>query len=449
MKFSDKIQLQAYGLRHVVCNDIGLGTASLIAAGIGATTAGIQMTVGGKMNQRAAHEARRAREWQTNERLASQEYQQQYYQQQLADNERLYNEYQSPEAQVRQMREAGFSPLSALNGSMALTNGPSAPNPSSGPSAPSASLPQVFNNSEAIAQAGQFFNNSLNAIANQQKSLADIEGTRADIAYKNALTQTENTLRSGKLELLGSTIELQGSQKDVNKEQLKNLAAQTVKLNKETDAIGKYLQYMDTQIDLNEMEKQMKAFNIDKQAQRYMLEWAERNNRIVAMKQSVVNMRSENEVLGQQLTNMQSENEILKAQKVSVNFQNRIMGDYVVPREEFAGSNGKPRSFSYLHQQNMTDMETVAVKKSVAEYERYNNMHPFTVTWLKAMDALSATGHAVGSFLVPYAQMRVAGTMVQRNNMMMQSANNPVSSGLNGSSISPNSIYGTPSPFGF
>lgn len=448
MKWSDKIQLQAYGIRHGVCNDIGLGTASLIAAGIGATTAGIQMTVGGKMNQRAAHEARRAREWQTKEREASQEYQQQYYEQQLADNERLYNQYQSPEAQARQMREAGFSPLAALNGSMALTNGPSAPNPSAGPSAPGASLPQVFNNSEAIAQAGQFFNNALNAIANQQKSLADIEGTRADVAYKNALTQTENALRDGKVELMGSTIELQGSRKDLNKEQRKNLAAQTVKLNKETEAVGKYLQMMDTQIDIQQMEKQMKAFDLDKQSQRYMLEWAERNNRIVMMQQSVTNMKSENEVLGQQLTNMQSTNEILKAQKVSVNYQNRIMGDYVVPRDEYKDLNGNPRSFAQLHMQNQYDYETVSAKKLENEYER-QRYHPATMTYLKAMDAISATGNAVGSFLVPFAQMTVANSMVQRNNMLMQNAQNPVSSGLNGSSISPNSIYGTPSPYGF
>lgn len=137
-----------------------------------------------------AKEARRQREWQTNERLASQQYNtserlaSQTWQdmQRVAQNqysEDIYNKYQSPESMVKQYQAAGINPAAALDnmsgGSISASSGSSGGAPS-GTHVGTPNTGAPFQNVGAWAE-------SFAAVANALKSLGDAKRTGIETKY--------------------------------------------------------------------------------------------------------------------------------------------------------------------------------------------------------------------------------------------------------------------------
>lgn len=144
---------------------IALGPVASVASGI------IQNNNNKKMQREAmAHqtsEREASQQWQDQQRIASQGYQTSEREAQNAFSERMYNQYQSPDAMARQYEQAGLNPRLAVEGTAA----PGASSGSSG-GAPSASAPQgttVAPPYQNISSWAQGFGD----IAQAMKSLAE------------------------------------------------------------------------------------------------------------------------------------------------------------------------------------------------------------------------------------------------------------------------------------
>lgn len=321
MRFSDKMMLQAYGLRHPTCN-ISEAAAILAAAGITAATTGVSMTIGGRMNRRAARQAEDARRWQTSERLSSQKYQQQFYQQQLADQQMLYEKYESPEAQARQMKEAGFSPLAALNGSMALSNGMTAPNPSSAPSAPGASLPQLFNPGTAAQEGAAQFGQFLTQFAAMRETEAKIPVFKSQAEKNAAETATINAMRAGEVEFQGVRIKLALSEKELNESKLKVNAQAIAESEKRIEQYDQFIKESGVRIDYTQWKKyaeqQKLPKEVEEMASKIVLNWALRGESL-------------------------SRSRMNQASTTGIKLDNKMKYEYQKPRKDKNG-----REFSYM-----------------------------------------------------------------------------------------------------
>lgn len=144
-------------LAHVARMHYDIGAGAVIGSAIAssAISAGASITMGGKMNKRAAREAKRTREWQTSEREAQQDWALDQWNRENEWNLNQWNrqnEYNSPAAQRDRLVAAGYSPLNTDMANMAdgLTS-----SSADGGSAPGASMPQLFNPSGEVAAAAQ------------------------------------------------------------------------------------------------------------------------------------------------------------------------------------------------------------------------------------------------------------------------------------------------------
>lgn len=252
--------------RNGICYISELAAAALIGAGAATASTGANIAMSGKMNRRAARQAAETRAWQTSERLASQEYQTERYNQQILDTERMRdydNWYNSIEQQKQRMLDAGFSPMSAL-GNMGNSSSSAEPMNAPGtPSDPGASLPQVFNPSGALSQGIHDFSNFMQTYLNNEKTKADIVKAESEADKNAAETATLDALRQGQIQLQGVELDLKGSQKELTDKQREALAAQIVKTNTEIEVAQQYMQYMGCQMRYMEFMKWLQKQDFD------------------------------------------------------------------------------------------------------------------------------------------------------------------------------------------
>lgn len=251
--------------RNGICNISEMAAAALIGAGVATASTGANIAMSGKMNRRAAQQAAKTRAWQTSERLASQRYQTERYNQQILDTERLRdfdNWYNSIEQQKQRMLDAGFSPMAALGytGNQSSAQQMAAPGV---PSDPGASLPQMFNPSGALSQGINDFSQFMQTYLNQEKTKADIVKAGSEADKNAAETATIDALRNGQIQLQGVEIDLKGSQKELNDKQREALAAQIVKTNTEVDVAMQYMQYMGVHMDYVKFQKWLQKQDYD------------------------------------------------------------------------------------------------------------------------------------------------------------------------------------------
>lgn len=193
-------------------NCISEAAAGLIGAGVSAAGSAASITMGGKMNQRAQHEAWRTREWQTKEREASQAWQLEQW--------NRTNEYNSPVEQMKRAREAGINPLAVINGEFRPTEA----GMPSGAQAPGGAQAQFHNPMDgsnvggAMSQVLQFKQLEL------AKKKTDAEINRMD--YQNAKdeaeTLTKDLLRNKELELMDANIKLTLANEHLSTQELQN-----------------------------------------------------------------------------------------------------------------------------------------------------------------------------------------------------------------------------------
>lgn len=214
-----------------------IASAAISAAG----SAGSAAIGGGKMNKKAQREAARTRHWQSREREASQ-----LWQEQMMDKANQWNldrwheandwnldqwnrenEYNSMKSQLQRANDAGVSPLAILNGADAGAAGSletSSPESAGygSPSAPSASLPQMFNPSEAIAAS---FTQFAKDYIKSREVNADIRRKEYQNNMDFAKTLTENLQRGIDVQLGWLRIEGQrGMNENLKKDLEKKLA---------------------------------------------------------------------------------------------------------------------------------------------------------------------------------------------------------------------------------
>lgn len=222
-----------------------VASASIAAAG----SAGAAAIGGGKMNKKAQREAARTRNWQTREREASQ-----LWQEQMMDKANQWNldrwheandwnleqwnrenEYNSMKSQLQRAGDAGVSPFAVLNGADAGTAGSleTAAPESVGygsPSAPSASLPQMFNPSEAIAES---FTNFAKDYIKSREVNSEIRRKEYQNNLDFAKTMTENLQRGIDIQLGWLRIEGQRGMNENLKKDLEKKLAEIAATNQE------------------------------------------------------------------------------------------------------------------------------------------------------------------------------------------------------------------------
>lgn len=247
---------------------IAESTAALIGSGLAAAGTAASITIGGKMNSRAVGQAQESRRWQSRERELQQAWQEE--QVRRANDWSLeqwnrQNEYDSMSSQVQRMKEAGFSPLAALQ-----ANGQSQGLESaqvSGATTPGGTLPQLSN----PVPPGSFDN-----VANQFLSWKKLElerknldrlgrETDADVGYKEALIKTVNELRAGQVEFQGVQIALGKSQKGLTDQQKEREAKEILKIDKEIDQLNKWIETEDVNISLKQFDLWSRKKNFPKE----------------------------------------------------------------------------------------------------------------------------------------------------------------------------------------
>lgn len=173
-------------------------------------------------------------------------------------NERMYNMYQSPEAQMRQYQDAGLNPALMYQGGVDI-NGPSGGSAASvsgasGGDTPTNSFEQV------MGVMSQFMNMITGAsnIGNQAVSLHNqSSATRADNALKDAQTEqtkveTNNSILKGKLQQIELDYKRQFYDLDIKEqeERIENLKKQGKKILSDIDVNNSVIELNGAQIDL-------------------------------------------------------------------------------------------------------------------------------------------------------------------------------------------------------
>lgn len=193
-------------------NCISEAAAGLIGAGVSAAGSAASITMGGKMNQRAQHEAWRTRAWQTKEREASQAWQLEQWNRQ--------NEYNSPVEQMKRARAAGINPLAVINGDFRPTEA----GMPSGAQAPGGAQAQ-FHNPMDGADVGGVMNNVLQfkqlELA-KKKTDAEIKRMDFENSKDQAETLTKNLLRDKEVELMGANIKLTLANEKLSTQEVQN-----------------------------------------------------------------------------------------------------------------------------------------------------------------------------------------------------------------------------------
>lgn len=191
---------------------ISEAAAGIIGAGISAAGSAASITMGGKMNQRAQHEAWRTRAWQTKEREASQAWQLEQWNRQ--------NDYNSPVEQMKRARAAGINPLAVINGDFRPTEA----GMPSGAQAPGGAQAQFHNPMDgsnidgALSSVLQFKQLEL------AKKKTDAEINRMDFqnARDQAETLTKDLLRNKEVELMDANIKLTLSKEHLTTQEVQN-----------------------------------------------------------------------------------------------------------------------------------------------------------------------------------------------------------------------------------
>lgn len=149
-------------------------TAALIGLGAAGLGSGLLSSSSARSNNKESIAFSR---W---SQLESQRYNQEMYEKQLADQERLYNTYQSPQAIAQALAQVGVNPASALS----QISGRSMPSvPSASGSSP-VGAPHLENEGLALGQGIQQMAGAVNAIAGAKMQDARAKETRDMLQHK-------------------------------------------------------------------------------------------------------------------------------------------------------------------------------------------------------------------------------------------------------------------------
>lgn len=184
-----------------------------IGAGVSAASTAAQISMGGKMNQRAQHEAWRTREWQTKEREAAQQWNLEQWNRQ--------NAYNSPAEQLKRAREAGINPLAVINGDFRPTEA-GMPSGAQAPGGAQAS----FTNPAANLPIEGLVNSGLQYMQYQlakKQTKAEIDKLDAESMSQRAQAMTEALTLNGRLRMQDMTVILQGDEHKLSTQKLQNM----------------------------------------------------------------------------------------------------------------------------------------------------------------------------------------------------------------------------------
>lgn len=216
------------------------------AATLGGTAANIYST--NKTNKVNERIARQNREWQTSEREAEQQWQ--------LDQWNRENAYNTPENQRQLLEDAGYSPLAYLNGGIGSGE---AGNLSSAPSAPSASLPQMYNPGpdiqRGISDASMQFLQWKSMQLAEKKIDNESRQTDADVNYKFALTKTENECLQGRVDVLGAQFRWTEAKTDRDMQETKLAAQKIVESETEVKKMLQFIEESKVNVSLKEFQK--------------------------------------------------------------------------------------------------------------------------------------------------------------------------------------------------
>lgn len=180
-------------------------------------------------------------------------------------NERMYNLYQSPEAQMRQYQEAGLNPALMYNGGVDI-NGPSGGSAASASGAAGGENPQ--SGFERVMGVMSQFLNMITGASSIGRSVVDLKNQTAqtnstvslqnsDAALKDAQTeqtkvQTNNAILDGELKQLDLSYKKQFYELDIKEQQARidNLKKQGEKILSDIDVNNSVISLNGAQIDL-------------------------------------------------------------------------------------------------------------------------------------------------------------------------------------------------------
>lgn len=180
-------------------------------------------------------------------------------------NERMYNLYQSPEAQMRQYQEAGLNPALMYNGGVDI-NGPSGGSAASASGAVGGENPQ--SGFERVMGVMSQFLNMITGASSIGRSVVDLKNQTAqtnstvslqnsDAALKDAQTeqtkvQTNNAILDGEMKKLELSYKKQFYDLDIKEQQARidNLKKQGEKILSEIDVNHSVISLNGAQIDL-------------------------------------------------------------------------------------------------------------------------------------------------------------------------------------------------------
>lgn len=175
---------------------MGVSTALLVGAGIAAAggLAGSAISSAGAKSTNQA--ALGFNEWSQKD---AQAYNTQMYERQLADQESMYNKYQSPQAIAKQLRSAGINPSAVFGSGKGMTSGlPSVP---AAASSPALSAPSLVNPYESYGNTLSQVSDSISKLSQSKVSLEQnkslIKKMESEYDLNLAKTQSEQAIKVG------------------------------------------------------------------------------------------------------------------------------------------------------------------------------------------------------------------------------------------------------------
>lgn len=236
-----------------ICYLFGLddaGTAAAIAGMASTAASGISAATAGKTNARGSRLAHRQHEWAVQDAKMQREW--------ALEDWNRNAEYNSPSAVLERYKEAGLSPMAALDNGIA-TEAPQTASPT-GVAMPSA--PHFVNPLGDMPQIMNAANDALRSVFSAKKMEHEIKNLDSDTEKKIAETdfiwskkRTEDALRDGRVNYLGVQINLGKSQERLNDKTIEKYSSDIAKQEQEIQNLKQTCELIGADISLKNFQR--------------------------------------------------------------------------------------------------------------------------------------------------------------------------------------------------
>lgn len=304
---------------------ISAGAAALGSAAISALSGAGQAVATGRLNKRN-------RQWQEDMYQKQRNDNRADWERQNAYNLKMYQDYQSPQAQMRQIKEAGLNPyLMYSNGA----GGVGGITPSQKIDSSSVGNPQQYNPADHFSQVGNSVQNAMNYVLQARTANAQQANLQANTAHTTASTQTEkaNTIKT--LTETKAIYENMLNQKNLTASQVSKYQAEIKKIDNDIEIANRSIDLQTQQVTNQTQQVAYQAQELDIKRLQYQLQTKQYNLDAQRVAQGWKNLSQQeaNNVVERSLKQKLSTSEAQKAINLTAEYYNILKREKLTDAE--------------------------------------------------------------------------------------------------------------------